>query len=600
MTAILTRPTPAGTARPPRAEGRRTAPWTAPAALVAAAGAAWAISATTMRDAPWSMFGLLTAASPLFAASILLAALGFCLAIAVQARRTAIAALVTTVIVMRLPMTVGVAEPSYSWTYKHFGVVDYIQRFGAVDQSIDIYHNWPGAFALVAWLNDVTGTDTTSVALWFPVLVQLAIAYAVYHLCRSRDMPVWTSLVAAYLAHAANWVAQDYMSPQAIAFTLGIVVLALLLSSTRSRAAAWVAVAIFAGIVVTHQLTPFWLIAATAALTILGRIRPRYLVVVLVAIAVGYMLLHLDVLSRFGSLLNFDLLANLQTRSQQSGGTPSIGQSVNSLAARIVSGAVWVSAAAVIVRRFVRHPRQRRETLTVATIAFSPLLILIGQGYGGEAIFRVFMYSLPGCAMILAPAVTALLQARRRGRTARRRGRTARASSAWGRRSTAIVGVAAMTLLSAQAYYGGWFANLVTTESVDVATRILTEEDPSTLTIGVAPGAPGRLVAEYADFVRSSAAFDTGIDTWLNSWWEDEDFSDPTRMNRMTETLLGTGQRSIMLITRQMRYYNDYYGTLPAGALDNLIRIVDADPRWILEYASDDILMYRLDDGAGG
>lgn len=593
MTAIITRAAPSSAAPAPRRETRRPPTWTVPAALVAAAGAAWAVSATTMRDAPWSMFGLLTAASPLFAASIVLAALGFCLAIALQARRTAVAALVMTVVVMRLPMTVGVAEPSYSWTYKHFGVVDYIQRYGAVDQTIDIYHNWPGAFALVAWLNDVTGTDTTSVALWFPVVVQLAIVYAVYHLCRSRDMPVWTSLVAAYLAHAANWVAQDYMSPQAIAFTLGIVVLALLLSSTRSRAAAWVAVAIFAGIVVTHQLTPFWLIAATAALTILGRIRPRYLVAVLVALAVGYMLLHLDVLSRFGSLLNFDLLANLQTRSQQSGGTPSIGQSVNSLAARIVSGAVWVSAGAMIVRRFIRHPQQRRETLTVATIAFSPLLILVGQGYGGEAIFRVFMYSLPGCAMILAPGVTALLQARRRGRTVR-------TSSAWGRRSTAIVGVAAMTLLSAQAYYGGWFANLVTTESVDVATRILTEEDPSTLTIGVAPGAPGRLVAEYADFVRSSAVFDTGIDTWLNSWWEDEDFSDPTRMNRMTETLLASGQRSIMLITRQMRYYNDYYGTLPAGSLDNLIAIVDADPRWMLEYSSDDILMYRLDDGAGG
>jgi hypothetical protein len=133
-----------------------------------------------------------------------------------------------------------------------------------------------------------------------------------------------------------------------------------------------------------------------------------------------------------------------------------------------------------------------------------------------------------------------------------------------------------------------------------VATRILTEEDPSTLTIGVAPGAPGRLVAEYAEFVRSSAVFDTGIDTWLNSWWEDEDFSDPTRMNRMTDTLLATGQRSIMLITRQMRYYNDYYGTLPPGSLDNLVSIVDADPRWILEYSSEDILMYRLDDGLAG
>lgn len=568
--------------RPPR----RT--WIAPALLVTAAAVMWVVSATTMRDAAWSMFGLLSAASPLFALSILCAAVGFCLAIALRARRTATAALVVTVLAVRLPMTVGVAAPSYSWTYKHFGVVDYIQRYGSVDQAIDIYHNWPGAFALVAWLNTVVGTDTMSVALWFPVVIQLAIVYAVFHLCRAQGMSVWTALVAAFLAHAANWVAQDYMSPQAIAFTLGIVVLALLLASPDSRAAAWIAVAIYAAIVVTHQLTPFWLIAATAVLTILRRIRPRYLFLILIAIAVGNMILHLDVLSRFGNLLTFDFLSNVQTRSQQAGGAPSVGQSVNSLAARIVSGAVWVSAAAIVAIRLWRRKTERRETLTVATIAFSPVLILAGQGYGGEAIFRVFMYSLPGCAMIIAPAVTALLQARRAAR------------AAWGRRATAIAGTTALTLVSAQAYFGGWFANLVTTESVDIATRILTEEDPSTLTIGVAPGAPGRLVAEYADFVRTHESFDTGIDTWLNSWWEDEDFSDPTRMNRMTDTLLETGQRSIMLITQQMRYYNDYYGTLPPGSLDNLIQIVDADPRWELEYSSDDILMYRLDfDGDG-
>lgn len=584
MTATISAPAPQ--AAPTAAHAGRPSrirPWMVPGATLILAGIAWLIGAPTMKDAPWSMFGLLTAASPLFACSIALAALAFCLATAARATRTAALSLVATVVMMRLPMTIGVDVPSYSWTYKHFGVIDYITRFGGVDESIDIYHNWPGAFALVAWLNGVTGSDTIGVALWFPVVVQLAIAYGVYFLCRSQGLSVSTALVAAYVAHAANWVAQDYMSPQAVGFTLAIAVAALLLSSPRSTAAAWVAVPIFTAVVVTHQLTPFWLIAATVILTLLRRIRPRFIVAVLIAIAVGYMLLHLDVLSRFGSLLNFDLLANLQTTRQRAGGDPSVGQQVNSLAARAVSVTIWLSAAAVLVWRWLRRRDDRRATLVSATVAFSPMLILAGQSYGGEALFRVMMYSLPGCAMVVAPALTSLLQA----------GASARA--AWRKRVAATVGVCALTLASAQAYYGGWFANLVTSESVGVATRILTQENPHTLTIGVAPGAPGRLVAEYADFVRAHAEFDTGIDTWLNSWWKDEDFSEPERMNRMTESLLETGQDALILITRQMRYYNDYYGTLPPGAIDNFVRLIDEDPRWTLEYDSDDILLYRLD-----
>ncbi|WP_345751783.1 hypothetical protein [Microbacterium rhizophilus] len=587
MTALAPAPqTGAQTiAEAPAAPARRRRPWLVPALLVLAAGVTWLIAAPTLRDAPWSMFGLLTAASPLLAVSIGLAATGFGLAIALRAPRMAAIGLIATVLVVRLPMTIGVEAPSYSWTYKHFGVVDYIERYGSVDQSVDIYHNWPAAFAFVAWLNSVTGTDTMSVALWFPVVVQLAMAGAVYYLCRSQRLSVSASLVGAFLAHAANWVAQDYMSPQAIAFTLGIVVIALLLSSPRSPAAAWVAVPIFAAIVVAHQLTPYWIIAATVALTVLRRIRPRYLVFVLIAIALGYMALHLGVLTRFGSLLNLDLLANLQTSAQRASGDPSIGQRVNSIAARAVSVVVCGGAAAIVAWRLWRRRDEWRATLTLATIAFSPVLILVGQGYGGEAIFRVFMYSLPGCALIIAPALTALLQAARPVRAALRR------------RIAATAALTVLTLVSAQAYYGGWFANLVTTESVDVATRILKEEDPHTLTIGVAPGAPGRLVAEYTEFVHAHESFDTGIDTWLNTWMEGDDFSDPTRMNEMTQALLGGGQESIILITRQMQYYNDYYGTLPPGALDNFLDIIADDPRWTLEYESDDILMYRLDSG---
>ena len=579
--------TEVGRAHP--APTRTPRPWLLPTIALGLAVIAWLIAMPSLRDAPWNLFGLLAAASPLFPASIVLAAIAFCLAIALRATRTAGVALGATILMTRLPTAISTDAPLYSWTYKHFGPIDYIQRFGSVDVDVDIYHNWPGAFSFIAWLNTVTGSETIDIAQWFAVGSQLAVAAAIFFLARTYGMRPATALVAAFGAHAVNWVAQDYFSPQAIGFALAIVVVALVLASVKTRAAAWVAVPIFAAIVVTHQLTPYWLLAAVLLLTLLGRVRPRYLVIVFAVIAIGYMLLHMNVLSQFGRLLNFDFLSNILTPSARNEtlGNPSIGQVTNSWAAHGVTLLVWLSAGLVTLVRLLRRREPWRDTLVPAIVAFSPALILIGQGYGGEAMFRVFLYSIPGCMLILAPGITRML-----------RGELVRA------RRAAQVGVASLaaiaSLASMQAYYGGWFANLVTPESVRLTTDVLRNEDPSTLTIGVAPGAPGRLVAEYVDFVAADELFDSGIDMWLTSWpgWEQEQFADPRRVTRLTDSLVWERRPALVVITQQMRDYSTYYGTLPDGALERFEGILEDDPRWELVHESEETLVYRLDLGA--
>ena len=583
MTVTATRPRLQPHSAPARTRTRR---WVLPLALLGVAIVAWTVALPSLRDAPWNLFGLVPAASPLFPMSIALVTIAFCVAIAVGATRSAAAALVATVLLMRLPTAVSTDAPLYSWTYKHFGPIDYIQRFGTVDVTADIYHNWPGAFSFVAWVNTVTGAETIVIAQWFAVGSQLAFAAAVYFLARTYGLGTATALVAAFGAHMANWVGQDYLSPQAFAFALGIVVTALVLASARTPAAGWVAVPIFAAIVVTHQLTPYWLLAAVFLLTLLGRVRPRYLIVVFTAIAVGYLLLHLEVVSQFGRLLNFDLLSNILTPSARNDvlGDPSLGQVVNSWAARAITAVVWVSAVTVIAVRLLRRRHEWRDVLVPAVVAFSPALILLAQGYGGEALFRVFLYSIPGCMLIVAPVLTRIL------RGGVDRGRRAAQAAA-----TALVTLVA--LASIQTSYGGWFANLVTPESVRLTTEVLSEEDPSTLTIGVAPGAPGRLVAEYVQFVRANELFDSGIDMWLTSWpgWEDEEFADPRRVTRLTDSLVWEQRPALVIITEQMRAYSTYYGTLPDGALERFQGFLEEDPRWVLDYESGETLVYRLD-----
>ena len=564
-------PQPVTAAPAPRA-------WVWPAVIVAAAAVCWAIALPSMRDAEYDPYGLLFAASPLFAASIVLGALGFVVAIARRALRTGGVALVVSVLLLRLPSALATEEPLYSWTYKHFGVIDYIQTYGSLASGVDVYHEWPGMFAVFAWLNTTTGMVNTDWATWFAVAVDLALAGAVYLLGRSIGLAAGPALVAGFIAQAANWVAQDYLSPQAVAFTLGIVVVALVLATPRSRASAWIALFLFVAIVVSHQLTPYWLIAVTLLLTILGKVRPRYLVVLFIAVALGYVILHLQTVLNFGNPLSFNLAGNASTNTH--GANPSDAQVLSSWSARITAALVWVGAAGILVARFLRDRSAWREIAALATVAFSSVLILGGQSYGGEAILRVFLYSLPGCAVVLAPAVHRALV-----------GGAGRAA-----RVAAGTGLVAVMVLSAQAYFGPWFANRVTTDSLEVATDILENQPTDTLTIGVAPGAPGRVVARYVEFVRAQRAFDVGVDTWVNAWpgWENYDFSDPARFNRLTDTLVERGQRTTIVVTQQMHYYAEYYGVFSEGSLDRFTQILFDDPRWELVHDTTDVLEFRL------
>lgn len=556
----------------------------APTVLIAAAVVVFVAALPTLADAPKNAFGLLFAGSPLYAISLGLIALAFCVAIAMRSTRTAVAALVGSVLLMRLPTALAVDAPLYSWTYKHFGVTDYIEQYGTLARGVDIYHSWPGMFAASAWLSDVTGLTTMQIALWFAVLTQALLAGSVYLLCRSQGLTVPAALTGGFIAQAFNWVGQDYYSPQAVGVTLGVVALALLLASPRSRAAAWIGVALFAAIVVAHQLTPYWLILCVGALTLLGRIRPRYLVIVMAVLAVGFMATNLDVLSRFGALLNLDFAANAQTVDR---GESSVAQQFASWGSRSITVLLWGATAAVLVWRFVRDRSEWRSHVALGAIAFSSIAILGGQSYGGEAIFRVYLYSLPGCALVLAPVVVAALT-----------------GAAWRWRGTVIAATAVVVtvcvLASSQAYYGAWFANLVTPRSIEVTTDVLADESSDTMTIGVAPGAPGRLSADYVRFAEADRNFDVGVDSWINTWpdWEGYDFREPERVSDLTSTLIFQQQPTLVIITEQMLDYSAYYGIFRDGSLEAFRQILRDDPRWIVEIDSPEMFKARLDLGA--
>lgn len=555
---------------PARAGVSTATGWILPAALVVVAVAAWLVAAPTMATEQVDNRGLLFAASPLFALSLLLGTVAFLVAIGRRRHGVAAVALGVCVLLTRLPTAIAVTLPLYSWTYKHFGVIDYIGTYGRLDHGVDIYHSWPGMFAMFAWVTELTGADSFTLALWFTPVFQLGLTAAIYVLARVWRLGRGPALVAAFLAHTVNWVAQDYYSPQAIALPLAVAVLALLAhSGSRGGranigpyhpAAVWVALVPYAAVAVSHQLTPFWLLIVLGVACLLGQVRPRWVLLLYVAIAVGWTAVSYDVVSSYGSIFSFDPMGNAARNVQ--GGNPSLGQRMTSWAGRFTTISLWLVTGVVLLRR-MRHRTDRHLTITLGALALGSFAVLLGQGYGGEAIFRVFLYSIPGSAIVVAPGLDRMLTGAVRWR---RTGLAA--ATAW---------LVVLTGTAAQGFYGAWFSNRVDHDALQASVWIVDNASTDSHVLALAPGAPGRVVARYTEFVHHDRNFDGGVNAW--DGWLGSDFEDD-RVERMTNSMLSEGKPMYAVITQQMKVYNDYYGLFPAGAISRFEEQLLANPHW--------------------
>jgi hypothetical protein len=520
----------------------------------------------TLPGAKLSQFGLLASGSPALLGSMLLIVLAFVAAARRGQLGMATAATLAMVAAQRLPVSLATDVPLYSWTYKHLGVVDYIRENGHVARGVDIYHGWPGLFAATAWFSDVSGIDPMTIAHWFTPAMHVLLVGLVIVMARAWGASPMVAVTASFIVESLNWVGQDYFAPQAVAMLLAIGMLTVVGLSRDKPVATWLIVLLFSGITVSHQLTPYWLILSIGALAITRRVRPWWLPAVLVLIAGSFLAINWDMANHF-SLLSLNPVANAQSNIATRG---VFGQVVTSAIVRALSVGVWATAAlsAVLERR------ARRPVLAQSIVAFSPFLILGGQGYGGEAIFRVFLYALPGCSMLLAPLVLRLI----RGRI------TARA--------VVTLGLLAAVAAAAQGYYGGWFANRMTPDQVAFSEQLLARASfPSYLTVA-APVWPERPTGRYVDF----ATFKRGYDYPMvyAAKLVGSHFETAKDYETFNELIAGrAGGPTYLIISQQMEIYDIYFGILPPGALQNLRSRMLDDPRWSVVFTSDEFIVFK-------
>jgi hypothetical protein len=308
----------------------------------------------------------------------------------------------------------------YSWTYKHVGIVDYILRHHAVNRDLpakflNIYQVWPGFFTVVALMAKLAGLHTVlGVAGWGPVVNNVmylpALAFLFGGLTRDRRL-VWLS---CWIFYIADWVGQDYFSPQGFAFLLYLLLIGVVLRWLRPHArevgpgrpaALWLSALLIAAIVVTHALTAVMVCLALTALVLTRVSNARRLVPIAVAMTAGWDLtfawpytgpnlsgtlssIHLPWETTSANLANFSLL--------------SADQALVANVSRMLSVLVVGVAAAGAVRLL----RAGRLDRGVAVLTVSPVLLFAAGNYDGEMLFRIYLFAVPFLAFLAANALT--------------------------------------------------------------------------------------------------------------------------------------------------------------------------------------------------
>ncbi|BBY27924.1 hypothetical protein [Mycolicibacterium sediminis] len=553
-----------------------------PAALLAVAVAGWLVALPGLRNAPYSQFGLLfVGTGPAIALCTLVAVGGFVSALRQGRLVTAAVAIGVVVAIQRLTVTLVTDVPIYNWAYKHLGVVDYIRRFHDLPGGSDIYGQWPSFFTAFAWFGDVSALDPTVVAHVFAPLIHVLIAVEIVAIAKLLGFTSKVALAAAMIAELVNWVGQDYFAPQSLAFVIALGIVALLIASATHRVAGYLSIPLFAALVPLHQLTPYWLCGVAVVLTIAGRVRPRWLPLPYVVLLVAYLIPRLAIVAPYG-IFSFNPVANAQSNIELEG---SFGKFFTSTVCRSLSAAVVLLAVVCMVIWW----RRRQPFLIAAVLAFGSFALLAGQSYGGEAIFRVYLYAIPGCALLIAPLVVYAIDFRSTRALLRRAVQVAVVSA-----------LSAAALAGLQGYYGLWSIVVEHRSQIDVGAELLAQEKTPIKVMSLYPGGglSTRSTADYLRFTERDKDFDQSIPALPADFLRD--FPNKGQLDEITAGAAGFEGNTFIVFDQQASLALDYYRYLPPGAISTFEAQLRASPQWRIRDTDDVTTIFEFNRDGGG
>jgi hypothetical protein len=543
-------------------------------------------------------------------------------------RSRVLAALVAVLVaVVHATIPILYNTPRYAYVYKHIAVTRYVEAHGTVDRSIEIYQNWTGFPGVAAYLARITGIDPFEMANWalvfFAVIGVLAVRFAV----RAFTTDVRVVALSSVVFILGGWVGQQYFAPQSLAFVMSVAAVGVVLrclpsrrsarAETRVRArddgsgssgrltrvrafvaslderypvrpapltprvAVVLTLAFTAVVVVTHPLSALLLIMWLAVLTVFGRLRLWWvpaiaLVMVLVSIAAAHdwLAAHVNLLGDIGNTAK-----NTKGTGGPQPGSP--GHELVVLAARLLSLAIFAMSGVGVVARFARG----RRDLTAPLLAMVPLSMVLAQSYGGEMIYRVFLFALPWCSFLVASALVDRVRPSGDDTSNRPLGPV---------RSIAVgFLLAGMTALFLPAAFGLERFNHIPPEEVAASTWFEENAAPDSVLTTIAPNFPSEITADYAMFRTPWGTWGTAVIG-----------EDPRFMNRELTAAdvpavinylqwFGSGDVYVALGPSQSAY-EDSFRDVPPGTVEHLGELLTAAPGVEVVYRSGDVTILKL------
>lgn len=602
--------------RPPESDGpppkRQILPGTAGAFAVISLAIAvllWLVSLAMMQPEGVDDFGIFAILPWTYWMAVAFLSSGFAVSLVRSSGfgGARIAALIVLILLLHATPPIVYGTLRYSWSWKHIGIIDFIQRHGGVDRSIAFlgaYHNWPGFFWLFArlstWLH-YGPIEIANAARFFSVVSNIAYVFLLRTIYRRFSTDDRLVNAAIWIFVCANWVGQDYFSPQAVAYGFYLLILLLCLGplmpadetalsalgrrigrlrqrignvlpmkpapSPLLRVGAVIAVSLaMLFVAASHQLTPLILVFSLCSLAVVTPL--GFALPVLAGLILVYWVLYpaspFTAVYLPGEVAQLGQTVSDLTETLVDTSAVDPGVAVVVWAGRALTGGVVLLAWLGLVRRLRLGARDG----VICALLVAPILTLGATSYGGEAVFRIFFFALPFiaflCAGLLFPS----------------------GEHCAGRLTAVTFG-----LLSCLLILGFLLSNngkdrqyRFTQDEVAAALWLYGRAGPQTLLVEGARSYPSQFM-NYENFIYLPLSNESGEERAeiladpariLERWFSDPEWQD-----------------GYIILTRSQQAYVEAMGVMPKGALDQLAIDLMASPDFLLVYANRDARIFR-------
>ncbi|MGN6168730.1 MAG: hypothetical protein ACTHQQ_11245, partial [Solirubrobacteraceae bacterium] len=407
----------------------------------------WALSIRDINLARVTDLGLVSALPHVTIALLFVLAVSFSLSLTRRPLGAVVPLIhVLALIVMLFGLTTFIEPvPRFAAAWRFVGLIGFVSGHQAVTPPIDAFFNWPGFLALGSVIVRAAGWHSELAILgWGPIVFNLLFLPPLLVIFRWASDDRRVRWLGVWVFYSANWVGQDYMSDQAIAYLLWLVMLAALLTwftprpsgmpgavtlrsfahalnprllwsrwhpstdralvggATYQRVLILLLVLVMYGATVTgHQLTPVPAILVAIGLVTFANLETRLLpaiMIVLLAAWIAYMTTSY-LSGHFAHV--FGALGQVGSNVTTSVSGRVVGSSGHQFITRfriVMTVATLALAAAGVVRRV----RTGRTDVAMYVVGGAAFLLPALQAYGGEVALRVVLFSLPAVSFFIA------------------------------------------------------------------------------------------------------------------------------------------------------------------------------------------------------